>query len=516
MQTVSQEFLNQSRAAMRKLNWQVRISFTKQFDDSIDFFTIGESQIGGGDFIPGAGDVAQEWDKYTYSDYSNRLISMEWVRQVDQVSSVSLAMADIVLANYDNYFTPSSGSEIDQYILPYRPIRLYAGFGDEVVPVFIGITEKMPVIDEKRKTATFHCIDFMYSLLNRPLNETLLLTDQRVDEVLMEVFQAAGIATDQVEFDEAEQVIPYAFFAKGTKLMDAARGLMEAEQGRLYMDENGIIRFKVRSNYSSDSVYSFDAYSNIIDARTRNQDDIINVVEVTGRVRRVQPKQKYWEQPIPVIVPANSSIDYWASFQDPVTTVDDPVYETTATSSFFTVNEAANGSGAANPTAVTLTQSDLFANSLKMVFTNSSSTDLYITELVLFATPVVVVQEIYVREEDEESIAKFDERPFPAIDNDFFQDETDARNKAIIMLRDYSNFGSVNELDVKGNMALQIDDQVHVDIFGRAGDYKITKMTNKITIPARFTQLLSVKDFTPAVYFTIGVSLIGGEDSILP
>lgn len=516
MQSVSDSFITKTKGAMRKLKWRTLMSFDKAFNDDIDFFTIGESTIEGGDFIKGEGDVVQEWDKYVYDDFTNRVLSIEWSREVEPISSLSLAIADITFNNYDDYFTPGSGSEISNNILPYRPIRLYAGFGNEAVPVFVGLTEKMPVIDEKNKTASFHCIDFLYSLLNRPLDETVILTNVRTDEALAAVFEAAGLLSTQYEFEEGFNIIRFFYVEKGTKLIDVVRKLLEAEMGRLFMDEIGIIRFKNRQSYISDSVFRFDSYQNINDAKKRTEDDIVNVVVIKSKVREVQALQKYWELQSAVVVPAGSSVDIWADFEDPVTDCDDPEYITSATTSLFTVNTRDDGSGVNNSTDVTLDSSSLFAKSFKMTFTNAGTEDLYITTLELFATPAKVVKEIYVREQDDTSVAKYDERVLE-INNDFFQDEDEAISKAKILLDDFAEYGDIQELDVKGSPALQLDDPVIVDLFNRIDDYRLSKITCKITNkPARFFQSLRVKKFTRRTYFTIQVSLIEGEDVIAP
>jgi len=187
MQTVTTTFDNRAKGFVRPLSWSLLMSFPRNFIDTIDFFTIESSLIGGTDIIKGEGNVIQEWDKYEYSDYSGRIISVEWTRQEDFLSSMAMSTADLVLDNSDGYFTPNGGSVIEDFILPYRPIKLFAGFGGENVPVFIGLTEKMPEVDEKNKTVRFHCIDFIYSLYNRPLTGGVVLENARTDEVLGEL-----------------------------------------------------------------------------------------------------------------------------------------------------------------------------------------------------------------------------------------------------------------------------------------------------------------------------------------
>lgn len=513
MQTVTTEFNQRANKAMRKLTHRMLMSFPRQYLPSVSFFTIGVSTIGGADIIKGVGDVVAEWDKYQYDDYSYRVKSIEVTRTEEMVNSTTLAQADVTVENHDNYFTPHRGSVIDEFVLPYRPIKLYGGFGAEAIPQFVGLTEKMPTIDEKNKTASFHCIDFMYSLFNRPLDEAVMYLGQRTDQILAALLVEFGISPTQYDFDTGFNIINFAFFDKGTKFGDAVKQLMQAEMGRFFMDEQGIIRFKNRQNYSDDAQWFFNE-SNIINIETSKQDDIINVVEVKANVRQVQSEQLFWELQSSVRVPANTSMELWADFDDPVTTVDDPVYVNATTTSSFTTNTLEDGSGTPVSSNFVLDSSDLFSKSYKMVFENTNSFDVYLTAIELFATPAIVVQQIYIREEDTASVAKYDERVL-TIENDFISNEGDATSLAIRISNDYSTYASQYVLTVKGNPALQVGDAVNVSVFGFADTYIINKIVNRWEA-GKFAQQLTVRKKTFQTYFTIGISTIGGEDVIAP
>ena len=202
------------------------------------------------------------------------------------------------------------------------------------IPQFVGLTEKMPSVEEKSKTISVHAIDFMYSLFNRPLDQAVMYQNMRTDQILAALLVAFGISPTQYNFDLGYNIIAFAFFDKGSKFGDVVKKLMQAEMGRFFMDEEGVIRFKNRQNYSSSPVWFFNE-TNIIDIQTSKQDDIINVVEIKANVREVQANQKFWELQSAVQVPATSSISLWADFEDPVTTVDDPEYITIADTSLF-------------------------------------------------------------------------------------------------------------------------------------------------------------------------------------
>ena len=513
MQTTTSLFSEKANGAMRKLTHRALMSFPRQYLPSVTFFTIGVSTIGGADIIKGTGDVVAEWDKYQYDDYSYRIKSIEITRQEENFNSTTLAQADVVMENHDNYFTPNRGSVIDEFILPYRPIKLAGGFGFEAIPQFVGLTEKMPTVEEKSKTISLHAIDFMYSLFNRPLDQAVMYQDMRTDQILAALLVEFGISPTQYNFDIGFNNIAFAFFDKGSKFGDVVKKLMQAEMGRFFMDEEGVIRFKNRQNYSSSPVWFFNE-TNIIDIQTSKQDDIVNVVEIKANVREVQANQKFWELQSAVRVPANSTLTIWADFEDPVTTVDDPEYITSADTSLYTTNTAEDGSGSAVAGSFALTDSTLFSKSFQMEFTNTNSFDLFITTLELFARPAKIVKELYVREEDSTSVGKFDERVL-TIENEFFNDEAEATSKAKIILDDEANYANTYVLTVKGNPALQIGDAVNVSVFGSADVFVIKKFVNRWEA-GKFSQTLTVKKKTFRTFFTIGISTIGGVDVIAP
>lgn len=682
MQATSAQFDTRAAGSVRHVTGQVLISFDKSFDEDVDFFTLDTSLLDAGDVLQGEGDVLQEWDRYNYVDYSDRMISMEYNRQEDPVSSVALATADVVLDNHDGYFTPggthigylsanlgvtsdntstlditsdlkvvssvtassngtlksltvrgfmSSGStffkgivysnsagnpstllatsveglvtntteeeltvefsganqiaiangttywigvhvkdpgapnftisrgntasarkesadtysdgpassfgaittsngpidvyvtyetttqgvienDLADFILPQRPIRLFAGFAGENLPVFVGVTESMPEIDQVSRTVRFHCIDFMQTLLNRPLEEASLYQNMRTDDVLSDLLVSVGLLSSQFELDPGINIMAYAFFPTGMRLGEAIDKLMVAEQGRFYMDEAGMIRFKNRSNYVESSVDWFDR-SNILEARGVRYDDVVNVVEVQATTRELQPQQKIWELAKPALIPPGEEADVWGEFPDPVTSCDDPEYTDSATTSVYTTNVSPDGTGETHDADINLVDTTLFGTSFKMTFENTGATAVYVTNIVLIGTPAKIVDEIKIREQDDASVAKYDEHVLQ-IENDFIQTAADARSRAIVILDDYSERNAAQEVTVKGNPALQLSDMINVGTHP-AGEYKITQITGRL-MDASFKQILTVKQFTRRFYFTLDESGLDGGDELAP
>lgn len=528
MQSVSQAFTERTTAPMRHLDWRLLASFLKVFDDDIDFFTIGVSTIGGTDIIKGVGSVVQEWDKYDYEDFSNRVLSFEYVRETEPpIGAVTLAMADIVFDNHDDLFTPTNRS--GRYygnIANGRPIRLYVGFKDtEKIQVFVGLTEGMPDIDEKNKTARFHCIDFLRKLQNTELTETVMFTDDRTDEVISGVLQSAGLATSQFSLDVGSVVIPFAYFPKGTKVGKAIREITEAELGAVYMDENGIIRFENRTNWNSKSQSWQFTKSNVIDISSPDVSKIINSVEVFSKARGVEAKQKLWENNGAVSFTDNTKVlnvgqskDVFIDFKDdygdlPVTSADTPVYITSATTSLFATNTAEDGSEEA-VTGVTVGVS-LFSTAMKITFTNSGVRSCFLTQLEVWGTPAKVQNDIYELVQDASSIAEFEEQTYK-IENNYIQDSTAAKSIASIIIDDRGEILDQRTFIIKGVPQLQTGDFVRfVDETGDNDTYFVTKVGGILSLDG-FKQTINVSKRTINSYFRIGISTIGGTDVIAP
>lgn len=493
---------------MRQLSWRLTGAFDKAFDDNITFFTIGTSAVGGTDFLPGTNEIVQEWDKYRYTDYSDRVIRIDWKREVDPVSSIVSATADLVLNNFDDLF--SSGD----YVKPSRPIKLFAGFEGENVPVFVGVTAGRPNPDERSKTVVYHCQDFLSVILKRNMDTIAGLQNVMSDEAISEVLEQAGLSPTQYDLDPGFNQIPFFYADKGITARTILEKIMVAEQGRLEMDEQGVIRFYNRQNVSNERVWNFNAYENIIDSDKPFVDDIINHVAIKATLRSVQANQLIYQTNTAREIPAGGTLEVWADFNDPVTGVDAPVYIDSATTSSFKVNTQPDGSGSADSSSVTLTSDDVFSKSYKMVFANSSGSDLYITEIILYGTPAKTVSVAYIDEQDDVSIEQFEEQNIE-INSDFFASESEAQSKAIVLLEDYSSDIPAVNLDIKGSPQLQLNDLVYIDLFGRTGEYRITRIDCELS-KTYFKQRLRVKSFDRRTYFSIEGSQIGGTDELAP
>lgn len=476
MQTVSTQFLEQAQADIAVPSWKVMASFDKAYDPSVEIFTLDSSLLDGPDILAlDDSNVVTEWDKYEYTDYSDRVISVETSREVIEPSSMVQTMADVTFKNDDDFFTPNSGSPIDQYILPKRPFRIYMGFKNEVIPIFVGLSEKMPTINKTAGTASFHLIDFLSLILDREVPQTQMLLNYSTGEILSELFGEVGILPDQMSIDTSFNRIPFFFVEKGIKLRSVVEKLMLAEQGRLYLDELGIITFKNRQNFATTPVWSFDK-QNTVDYDVSGEDDIINSVKIKINILSVMSEQSVWESAEQYMVPAGGTKQVWANLTDPITSVVAPIYATQQ--EFYSHFMASSDTAGEFPYAdISVDSIYSFGKSVLITFENTGATNAYVTAIDLWGTPVKTVDEITVQDLDQTSIDAFDEQKFE-FETEYIQDEDQAVSMAAVMVNDYKDLGSIVQIDVKGNPALQLDDMIDLDLDGFQGNHIISKIVN--------------------------------------
>jgi len=525
MQTVSTQFQNLSEGDVRPLSKACLISFEKDYDPLVEFYTVGVSAFDGGAIFKGDFNTIQEWDKYTYTDYTDRVISMEWDREATfPTNPITRAVATIVLDNYDDLFTPgNTNSALEPYLIPRRPVRLYAGFDGELIPVFIGMTEGRPEVDESSRTVRLRCVDFLTSILEMPLQREVMYVNQREDQVIQGILESCGLVASQFDLDYGEHIIPFAYFKKDSKAGIALEDIGEATLGNLSMREDGVIQYKTRSSWASNTpVITLTKEDNIIERKNAGRDNVINVVEVKSNAREVQDIQKIWEQSNETEVPAGETIEIFAEFRDdegelPVTTAEDPTYVDTATTSVYATNKERDGSGPTLDSDISLDSMDLFSTGAKLTFTNSGSTNIFLTRLEVWGTPARIRERIYVRVQDDASVGDRDayEERVHTIENDYIQDPVTANSIAQIILEDCAEDDDQVNLYLKGLPQLQVGDVATYDDEDQTTDYFITRI-NGIFNNSGLRQYLRVSKRTINIYYRIGISAIDGTDVIAP
>lgn len=507
-----------SKGAIRPISYDFTASFDKAYDDNVQPWTWDDSTWDGGDvWMPAVDNPIQAWDYYKYLNYRSRVMYLTVTRELQFPYSVVSAIADFQLNNYDKYFTPNSSSPISNYILPKRPVRLFMGFNGDNLQQFVGLTDGMPEISRTEGLATFTALDFLTWIYDMPIRNTIAMANVRTDEVLANIFEQFGLNANQYDLAIARNTIPFLFFEREQQTAgDVIRALMQAEMGMLWLDEQGIIKFRPRLEQPTTPVYSFSS-DEIITLDTSSDDQIINHVIINTEVRELKPFQQVFYRDRGNtnlrVVPAGGTYLFQAELSDPCLTIEQPTAGENSSVSWFT---AALPDGTTVNSGVSITSVELRTNTYDMVFSNSNGFAVNIDQTFLWGEPAKLISsepEVYDAYDDV-SVGKYEEKIL-TIDNNFIQNSDQARSLGLTILDEYSELNDVLEIEVKGNPALQLSDIIEIDYEEFTGEYRIIKIVNKIEASV-FTQQLTVRRYTPRTWWQWDVSQWDGTSVFAP
>lgn len=521
MQTVPSSFHQKSQAGIRKHRWSLLMSFDKVFDNTITFFTLDSSNLDGTDVLaPVDNNPIQYWDFYNYVSHTDRVVSLEWSRDVAFPFSVQSSVASVVLNNFDNYYSSHTNSPINQYLLPGRPIKLLVSYENEtLLQQFVGLTQGKPELDQSARTAKFESLDYLSEIFKLELSESVAMSNVRTDEALAALFTQFGITSSQYRLARGRNVIPFLFLEQGKSGSEAFREIMQAEGGQLWIDEQGLIRFDERLIPATGPVFTF-SESNISSIATSGETEIINRIKITSNIREVQLPQPIHagsgqlSSPTlsdPVIIPASGTVTYNIKLDNPLAGYSQPTLGILTTDSWFTVTTSTGINIASN---VSVTSSALTLNQLSVTFTNTNGYDAYITAIEVYGQPAKIVDTINYEAFDQVSIDKYGEHLLD-IKNDMFGSESNCESFAYTVLDAYSEFDSIIELSVKGNPALQLGDIIWIDTTKIKGQFQMIKTSNSIS-PSGVSQIIKAKRYNPRYWFILDTSEFDGSDVLAP
>lgn len=515
-------FTAEERDNVRSIAHDLRVSWKKESNLSTRTFTIGVSAIGGSDLIGIDKGAIGSASNYNYFDESDHVLSMSWERGLKMpVGGINKAMAEATLDNTSGRYTPrymGGNSELYTAMVSRRPFMISGGFNyngiDQTLPQFAGVTDKAPVVDMRSRRASIRGSDYIDYFQNRLLDRTTMFTSQRTDVVIESLLSQLGMSTAQYSLDPGINVVPFGLFEKGTKFADIIDDLVESENGQFYQDENGRFIFTNRQHWDSapyNSPQKVIYTAQVLAQSSSGQDQIINVVEVKAPLKQKQPSMTVLNLTNIdyLIVPANSYLDYFFEFSDPVLELTHPT--STGSASYFVANAKADGTGTALSSSVTVANKGTFAKVVKYRFTNSAAVPAYITKFVLAGRTVRTTGDIYHRAKDDSSVTAYEERPY-IVENPYIQNPTWAESLAQMLLDDYSDPGKIQYLTVRAMPDLQLGDMISWQ--GRY--WRIYDIKNKLSTEEGYVQELTLLQRTVASYFRIGISAIGGTDKVAP
>lgn len=300
----------EANSSSQVTDYNILISWEKNINPAYQPFTVGTSIITGPDYIPGSANGIGIFGQYQYSDYSYYGYSWSATKNIGQYPyGVMMGTASVQLDNNSNIFSPGYDPTIGDYILPQRPLILSSGYSDigETVNVFEGLTTS-PNLDINERLVTLNAYDFITYLSSITSTTTPDQVNKRADQIIETLLLEAGFLPSQFVLEISLQPTIAYFTCYGQIMTDLFTLLCEAEQGILFCDENGIIRFWNRQHLILNNTvqwsFNYDSMENV----TQENTAIINDVIVTANPRAVQEKQDVYSLSEPFLVPAAQQI----------------------------------------------------------------------------------------------------------------------------------------------------------------------------------------------------------------
>lgn len=522
MQSVSAAFTAEERSKSRDIGGSLLVSWKKDSTLGAVTFTIGVSTIGGNDIIGANPGAIGSPGIYRYFDESSYLKSMSWERGLSMpIGGLSKALGEALLQNTDGRFTPrymGGNSELFTAQALRAPFIINAGFdvggSDQLIPQLSGIITRQPSINSREKTIHIVGADYVDFFENRYLDQEVMFTGQRTDEIYETLLQGMGLSTAQYDLDTGINVIPFGLFEKGTKFSSIFHQLAEAENGQFYQDESGIFKFENRQHWDSspyNEIQRIMLTGQVINAEAPTDDHLVNVVEIRAPIREKQPLQTIFNLPAltSIIIGAGETIEKFFEFEDPVLALTDPTAN--GANSFFIANTSEDETGVNITSSITFNNVGTFARAVKYRIRNNSSQGGHITQLVLAGRVAKKVSDLYYREKDDSSVTAFQERIL-YVENDYIQSEDWASSLSRMILDQYSDIESLQKLTIRAIPELQLGDLVSWQ--GRY--WRIFDIKTTLDPGAGFVQELTMLQRTITSYFRIGISTIGGTDQIAP
>lgn len=502
MITTSVGFQNVAKGSIRPLALDARISFSKQRSQSLDWFTLDVSQLDGTDILAtNEDDPIQSWDAYEWDNVRPDVIGLTWERSINFPYNVQSAICDLMLNNISRKYTyGNASSPYYPNVLPKRPMRTFAGFmvnnTPEVIPVFVGMTESTPKYSGKNDTtATFTALDFLSEIGNMSLTSTIVLRNATTDEVIAEILDQFGLDPVMYDLDRGQNVIPFAYFKKGQNAGNALQMLVQAENGSLWLNEQGVIRFQIRDAIPPSGYVDTLTNSDIVEIKPSYEDGIVNRVKVHSEIRQVQPFQSMFSvnNSNAYSSPANEdsyrciasdTTTIWIQFENPAWSAAlNPILNGANTSSNFTALDLSGNSVVSGVTAV----GTLFGENMKLEVTNTNPFPISISWLEIWGEPAKVVDTIDYDAYDTDSIEKFGEQILDVRDNNYFTSYESVDSFAEDVLAKRAGYSPILKAKVKGNPALQLSDIIRLSGTDYDGRWTVVGIKSAITKESGFS-----------------------------
>jgi len=403
-------------------------------------------------------------------------------------------------------------------ILPKRPTKIIIDVGGKTIQKFTGVTETIEP-DIGNDTVSMHFYDFSKELEQQQVT-TAMYRDLNTASGIMILAGEAGISSGTWVIEPGRHTIPFLWFQEGS-IWYYMQQLAEAEGGRVFFDEDGVLNFWNRDHYlgSGTSSESFD-FSEMTDLRWRiDKDEIKNHIIVKASPRTVQTRQLVYTHGTYEEIKSGETKEVWVRFEDvdrnneglPCMGVELPPVNGSATTSSYKAYTNSDGTGSDVTSSVIVSSYYGFAESARINFRNNSGATAYITTLTIWAAPATAV-DIFEEAEDSDSITIYGDQVLQ-IENNLINSRNIAKSLAYQRLEELKNPRTHLHSSMIGKPYLQVGDIIQVqdsylDSLGSGTYQNLIIKNNRWQVTDEFTQTIEFEKREVAPWFILDNSTL--------
>jgi hypothetical protein len=299
---------------------------------------------------------------------------------------MQVGQCTLALDNHDRRYDPwYATSPLYANVQPGREVRLRVknGSAGSTYNLFRGKVDEIPSTGGRRDPQVQLKASDGWRLLSDRQATVVLRTNTTADVLIDDVLDDIGWPTTWGQsLDVGSDTIPYGW-VNDQAAFDAIHDLSESEMGLTYIGGDGKIYFKSRHTLLLEAAALALTQSEVGDEPEINNpwDAVKNKVSVRAYPRQLASLGEIWRLDEIRAVTPGSSVTIWGTFRDQNynETIAQNVVSPAATTD-YTMNTQADGLGTNLTASFTVTAS-IFAGSVKLVVTNGSAYEGYITLL---------------------------------------------------------------------------------------------------------------------------------------
>ena len=487
MQVVDDNFHKVASSSVIPIRGDLKISFTKKIDPNKNWFTLDKSTLNGSDLLS-SNQTKQfnNFDAYEFVDLKKRVIKAEISRSIEFPNNIQSAILDVELNNYDGYFNYDKDATlpaINSYVLPNRFILFFLGFkSQQKIQMFAGTTNKMPSYSDDTLQMKWTSYDFLRNIGDQKIKKTVMLRDVRTDEVIKVILEQFDLGPSQYKLQKGKNIIPFVLLRKDNKVDEYLRKIVQAENGTLYQDEQGIINFITKSDVIGKQPVMLFGKHNIVSIKSDFDNSIINSVQIKAELSKIENGQSIFtlendngykeaSNKDAYRVKPKSTLEFWVDFNRIAWSVIPLVFNGTMNNSWFT---CLNHEGRRCTRGVNASM-DVFPESAKIKIINDRDDFVSVNKLELRGK-AIRKDEIEYTAVDQDSIDRFGTSNLEVSDNNFFGSLKSCEEFAKEVIHNYSEYSTIIEMNVIGDPSLQLNDIITVD-YKYPGTYIITSLS---------------------------------------